>query len=181
MTARQAIAVGAILGAGGLAVCLGLRQRRPPEAPAQTAQPDTGQQACAERLARLGKALRLYASDYDGHYPVTPTPGDAGMLLPLLEKRGVTAGDFECPGMESVAGLPYAYYSYRDKGSGDWPNWMPERHIVGPDAAPDTWLMGDRIRKDAPGPHSLTDKAFNYLQADGSVQFYAGRPRDVFR
>ncbi len=140
---------------------------------------DTARQICAQRLARLGNALLAYAKDHDGRFPVADTPAQAdSRLLPLLRTYGLTKEDFFCP---SRPGLPYVYHCYRRLGPGGWPRWMSEKHLVSLQSPAETWLMADYLSRDAPGPHSRKEKAFNYLRVDGSVRFQDGRPRDVYR
>jgi len=176
-----------LLAALAIAIWVGLKSRpasKPQRAPTPVASPsaDDSRKICAERLARLGKALQLYAADTAGAYPVLPSPGEADVrLLPVLNRFGVTTKDFYCPIEEGPGGKPYVYHSYRAKGSGGWPNWMAEKHLVTRKSPADTWLMADYLGKDQPGPHSPTEKAFNILCADGSVKFHAGRPREVYK
>lgn len=140
---------------------------------------ETTRELCASRLAKLGKALRLYADDHDGCFPVADTPARADrQLLPLLQEHGIAKQDFRCPARTEV---PYAYHCYRSRGRADWPNWMVEEHVVAMDSAPDTWLMADCLLRGMTGPHSTTEKAFNYLCVDGRVEFHAGRPRGVYK
>jgi hypothetical protein len=150
--------------------------------PAGPAPSEAARRICAERLAKLGKALRLYAADHGGAFPAAPTPGDSDTFLPpRLKRHGVTAADCRCPTAEGPNGHPYLYQCYRERGSAPWPNWMPAKHAVTTHSPPETWLMSDYLSKDLPGPHSQTEKAFNYLRADGSVKFHTGRPRAVYR
>jgi len=58
---------------------------------------------------------------------------------------------------------------------------MALEHVVTLGSPPETWLASDALTRDGPGPHSATEKAFNYLAADGRVAFHTGRPRDVYR
>ena len=139
---------------------------------------DNTQEICARRLARLGQALRAYAQDYGGRFPVAETPSHADRhLLPLLEGHGVRKDDFRCP---ARPWLPYVYHCYERRGSGNWPSWMPEKHVVTVESTPDTWLIADPVLRNRPGPHSNTQKAFNYLSVDGRVRFYTGRPREIY-
>lgn len=187
-TVLRALRVIATLAAAlGIAVWVGLssrsRQASPP-APAPVAQQaaDRAREVCEARLAKLGKALRLYAADHGGAYPITETPGDSDVrLLPGLKRYGVSSGDFRCPTAEAAGGEPYVYHCYRHKDSREWPNWMADRHIVTRRSPGGTWLMSDYVLRDAPGPHSQTEKAFNTLRADGSVKFHVGRPREVYK
>lgn len=143
---------------------------------------DDGRAACAGQLARLGRALRLYADDHDGRFPVAKNPGNADRdLLPLLGDWGIAHQDLYCPALPMADAQPYAYHCYGSRGPGDWPKWMPEEHIVTTDSPPDAWLMADHLARDTNGPHSPTEKAFNYLCVDGHVRFKIGRPRDVYK
>jgi hypothetical protein len=136
---------------------------------------------CAQRLEKLGKALRLYADDNDGAFPIGDTPARVNEWLPQrLKKHAVTQADLHCPAA-GEGRPPYAYHCYRKLGDGNWPRWMAEKHVVTKDSKPDMWLAADAIDRESPGPHSPTEKAFNYLTADGRVTFHVGRPRDVYR
>jgi hypothetical protein len=142
---------------------------------------DDTRAACAGQLAKLGRALRLYADDNEGHFPVTQTPAAADRrLFPLLEQWGIVRDDFYCPALTEADSPPYTYHCYRDRGSGDWPRWMPDEHIVTLDSPPGSWLMADHLGRDTKGPHSQTEKAYNYLCVDGRVRFKVGRPREVY-
>jgi len=143
---------------------------------------DDSRAACAGQLARLGRALRLYADGYDGAFPVTQAAGHADRdLLPLLGAWGITRQDLYCPTLAMAEAHPYTYHCYASRGPGDWPKWMPEEHTVTTGSPPEAWLMADYLARDANGPHSPTEKAFNYLCVDGHVRFKIGRPRDVYR
>ncbi len=143
--------------------------------------PDEGRAQCAQQLARLGRALGLYAADHEGRFPITATPAAADEdLLPALGAWGVARRDFHCPALAGPDSPPYTYHCYENRGSGDWPRWMPEKHIVTSDSPRDSWLMADYLARDTKGPHSQTEKAYNYLCVDGRVHFRAGRPRDVY-
>ncbi len=176
-----------LLAALAIAIWVGLKSRpapkpQPPTTPVAAMSADGSRKLCADRLARLGKALQLYAADHAGAYPVLPGPGEADVrLLPLLKRFGVTTKDLYCPVEEGPGGKPYAYHSYRAKGAGGWPNWMAEKHLVVRKSPADTWLMADYLGKDQRGPHSPTERAFNFLCADGSVKFHTGRPREVYK
>jgi hypothetical protein len=173
----------------GIAVWVGLsthsRQTRvpaPAAAPAGGERADRDRRVCAERLAKLGKALRLYAADHGGAFPITETPGESEVrLLPCLKRYGAVSEGFRCPTAETAGGKPYVYHSYRRRDSREWPNWMAEEHIVTRKSPAGTWLMSDYLARDAPGPHSQTEKALNALRADGSVEFHVGRPREVYK
>jgi len=186
---RAARVVVPLAAALGIAVWVGLSTRThqgsapaPPPPPATGPTTDRAREVCAARLAKLGEALRLYAADHSGAYPITETPGDSDVrLLPCLKRHGMTSGDFRCPTAGTAGGEPYVYHCYRHKGSSGWPNWMAEEHVVTRKSPAGTWLMSDYVLRDAPGPHSQTDKAFNYLRADGSVKLHVGRPREVYR
>ena len=160
------------------AVIIVVLTSRPRPAPQPPALPDTTA-TCAQRLARVGQALRLYAQDHEGWFPIAPTAAEAEEhLLRHLADPEALKGDLRCPARPQ---RPYVYHSYHARGPGAWPNWMADEHIVTPASPPDTWLMADFIERDRPGPHSETQKAFNFLRVDGSVQFHAGRPREVYR
>jgi hypothetical protein len=168
-----AIAVGLVLLSG--------RDHGPPLD--QTPAPDTQQQAaeCRQRLTRLGKALRMYADDNKGAFPIGETPAAADQWLPVfLTEYDMTEADFRCP-TAGPAGPPYVYHCYKALDGTNWPRWMAEKHLVTLKSPPDTWLAADYIRRDGNGPHSQTEKAFNYLTADGRVKFQGGRPRDVYK
>jgi len=143
--------------------------------------PDEARSRCAQQLTKLGRALRLYAADHEGRFPVTETPAAADdSLLPVLSQWAVARDDFHCPAFAGPDSPPYTYHCYRNLGSGDWPNWMPDEHIVTTESPPGTWLMADYLARDTNGPHSTTEKAYNYLCVDGRVHFKIGRPRDVY-
>ncbi len=185
MTRSTAIRLLATVGAAAAAVALVVwsgdrevppsTQAPPPvPAPAQT-------ETCAQRLAKLGQALRLYADDSDGEFPVGETPAAADAWLPGRLKAGtVTPADLRCP-TAGRAGPPYVYHCYETLGEGNWPRWMAPEHLVTADSDADTWLASDFLQRDGPGPHSTTEKAFNYLTVDGRVSFHTGRPRDVYK
>ena len=160
------------------ALVLVMRGSRKQSAPHVVAPPDT-RQICAQRLAEIGQALRAYAEDYDGHFPVTPSPAQADVRLrPLLGDHGLQRDDFRCPAREYY---PYVYHCYHSLGPGPWPNWMLKKHFATLKSPPSTWLMADYLERDKPGPHSQTEKALNYLCVDGRVRFHAGRPREVYK
>ncbi len=172
----------AALAAVSIAVWTGMQNRL--EQPAEpVAEPiDTARQVCAQRLADVGRALAAYAEDYEGAYPLTSTPAATyDELLPLLEPHGISAQQLLCPTSAAVGGPPYVYHSYLSRGGVDWPKWMPDQHVVTSASSPDTWLLADALERGKPGPHSETQKAFNYLRADGSVKFHQGQPRAVYR
>jgi hypothetical protein len=171
--AAAAIAVGLVLWSG--------RDHGPPLD--QTPMPDAHQQVaeCAHRLTKLGKALRMYADDNKDAFPIGETPAAADQWLPpLLARYGVTEADFRCPTAEP-AGPAYVYHCYKALDDASWPRWMAEKHFVTLKSPPGTWLAADYIRRDGNGPHSQTDKAFNYLTVDGRVKLQVGRPRDVYK
>ncbi len=143
---------------------------------------DDDRAACADRLARLGRALRLYADDHDGRFPVTRTPGNSDRdLLPVLGEWGIARQDLYCPALAIADAQPYTYHCYESRGASDWPKWMPDEHIVTTDSPSDAWLMADYLARGTNGPHSQTEKAYNYLCVDGHVCFKIGRPRDVYK
>ena len=96
----------------------------------------------------------------------------------MLKRQGLGEADFRCPARPEYR---YVYHCYRRLGPGNWPNWMVDSHVVTRKSPGDTWLLADHLLRGAPGPHSATEKAFNYLCADGHVGYHAGRPRDVYR
>jgi len=176
-----AVTLGAVV-AVAIAVWTGLEDR-PPEQPESTAKPaDRAVEVCARRLAAVGLALAAYAQDHDGFYPVTTTPAATyNELLPVLASYGVSERELLCPVSERTGGPFYVYHSYLRRGDIEWPKWMAEQHVVTGESPPDTWLMADALIKDDPGPHSETQKAFNYLCVDGSVHFRSGAPRMVYK
>jgi hypothetical protein len=142
----------------------------------------TDRQLCAAQLRTLGQALRVYAADAEGKFPVAPTPDGADReLLPLLRGREVTGETFFCPALAEHMRRPYVYHCYKERGDGPWPKWMPDEHVVSTDSPADTWLMADYLARGAPGPHSATEKAFNHLCIDGRVSFRVGQPREVYK
>jgi len=180
---RWASAAAAAIVAVSVAVWCGLEMRNPE--PAETKAPEaaapdaTGKDVCEERLRKLAAALRVYADDHDGAFPVADTPdGHAEWLTATLE--GVQVGDLACPTATS-ADEGYLYHCYRDKGDGNWPKWMSGEHIVTADSEPDTWLASDYLTRNTVGPHGSDGKAFHYACVDGSVKFHEGRPRDVYK
>lgn len=169
---------GAATAAVAAAVAIVVLTSRPQPAPQSPGLPDTTA-TCAARLERVGQALRIYAQDHEGWFPITPTAAEGeGRLLEDLAEHGVSEGDLRCPARPES---PYVYHNYRALGPGAWTNWMADEHLVTPDSPDETWLMADSIERDRPGPHSETLKAFNFLRVDGSVQFHAGRPREVYK
>jgi len=157
------------------------RPQSPPPQPAPRVPSRDDVTLCAQRLVKLGRALRLYADDNDGAFPIGDTPADADVWLPKrLKEQHVTAADLRCPAA-GAEGPPYVYHCYRRLGVGNWPRWMAEKHVVDEDSDPGAWLSADAIDREAPGPHSPTEKAFNYLTADGRVTFQVGRPREVYK
>jgi len=179
---RRLAIVLAALAAVAIAVWTGLQNRVEQQAEPVPEPVDTARQVCAQRLADVGRALAAYAEDYDGAYPLTSTPAATyDELLPLLEPHGISAEQLLCPVSEAVGGPPYVYHSYLSRGGVDWPKWMPDEHVVTSESPPETWLMADAVERGKPGPHSETQKAFNYLCANGSVRFRQGQPREVYR
>ena len=177
---RILASVGAAAVGVGLALWVGRPQAPAPE-PTTLPLSQDDVKLCAQRLGKLGKALRLYADDNDGAFPIGETPANADAWLPKrLKKQGVAQADLRCP-TTGEGGPPYVYHCYRELGGNNWPRWMPEEHVVTKDAEPGTWLAADVIDRDEPGPHSSIDKAFNYLTVDGRVTFRIGRPREVYR
>lgn len=173
----------ASVGAAAVGLALALWASRPHAPPEPTAHPPDRDDVtlCAQRLEKLGKALRLYADDNDGAFPIGDTPADADAWLPQrLKKQGLAQADLHCPAT-GEGQPPYVYHCYRKLGEGNWPRWMAEKHVVTKGSKPDTWLAADVTDREAPGPHSPTEKAFNYLTVDGRVTFHVGRPRDVYR
>jgi len=174
----------ATIGAAAIAVALVLWSARNPSPPVDEVTPPPAQdnvRLCADRLAKLGKALRLYAEDNEGAFPAGETPSAVDRWLPeVLDSPEVSAADLRCP-TTGEAGPPYIYHCYETLGEGAWPRWMAPEHRVTTDSEPDTWLASDFLERDGPGPHSATEKAFNYLTVDGRVTFHTGRPRDVYK
>ena len=166
----------------GIAVWAGL-QARPPQQPEPIEDPaQVARGVCAQRLADVGRALSAYAADHGGSYPVTSTPAATyDELFPALAPYGVTEGQLLCPVSEESGCPPYVYHSYLSRGDVQWPKWMPEKHIVTVKSAAETWLLADALIKDETGPHSETQKAFNYLRVDGSVLYREGAPRMVYK
>jgi hypothetical protein len=178
LLARWLATMGAALAAAALAYW-SVRHTAPPAGPTPGPAPEV--KVCAERLQKLGRALALYAGDHDGAFPVLPTPDHADKRLPALPaKQKVTPDVLRCPTSEP-SGPPYVYHCYRKLGPGEWPRWMAPKHRVTQSSPPGTWLAADHVRRDDPGPHSATEKAFNYLTVDGRVTFRVGRPREVYR
>lgn len=174
-TTRWLIVGASAAAAVALAIWSGWQDRSPAPPPRRT---DDSRVECAARLARIGKALCVYATDHDGRYPVADTPGDTeARLLPLLRDHGVRRQDLRCPARPEFA---YTYHCYSARGTHDWPRWMLDEHIVTADSPPGAWLLSDHVMRDQPGPHSPTEKAFNYLCADGRVAFHVGRPREIY-
>ncbi|MFP3903916.1 MAG: hypothetical protein ACLFWB_06690, partial [Armatimonadota bacterium] len=69
---------------------------------------ETNAAICADRLAALGQALRMYAADYDGDFPVLETPRGADAILPkLLNSPAITPGTLCCPARPEE---PYVYH-----------------------------------------------------------------------
>jgi len=188
----RVIAWGVALAAAVVAVMIAVwsgEHSHAPSAPANAARPQPNRQTggdqtravCAAQLEKLGQALRLYAADHRGQFPLTPTPAVADQeLLPALQARGGTRGMFHCPAL-GPDGAPYLYHCYQSPGADRWPKWMPATHVVTVKSPTGTWLMSDYLARDRPGPHSQTEKAFNYLCADGHVRFHLGSPRQVYR
>jgi hypothetical protein len=170
---------------GAAAVAVGLVLWTKPEAPAPTPAPQPPSRdevkLCAQRLANLGRLLRTYADDNEGALPIadSPSPTDA-WFAKRLGPPALQPSDLRCPSAGDD-GPPYLYHCYEALGEGDWPRWMPSEHPVTRDSPPETWLASDVLQRDGPGPHSATEKAFNYLTASGRVAFHSGRPRDVYR
>lgn len=134
---------------------------------------------CAGRLGTLGAALRMYAADYDGTFPILGTPRRADVLLPpLLNAPTVTAQMLRCPARPED---PYLYHCYRKLGEGKWPKWMDEERTITTADSPDTWIASDVLLRGSVGPHSETTKMFNYLRIDGSVRFSAAQPRTMYK
>ena len=136
--------------------------------------------ACATNLRNLGLALRAYAVDHDGWFPVEEQCGNPqralveGLYPHYLSARGV----FYCPSAEQME--PYAQSEAFGGPGGDSvvntdENWarryitykyfsvtrrdprmpLPLRaseypHLLRNDSPPQRWLMSDWVRKDVP-------------------------------
>jgi hypothetical protein len=140
---------------------------------------DPLREQCAAQLTRLGKALQMYALDNGGRFPVLETSSDPERVLaPLLKPYGVKLDDFFCPARPEVA---YLYHCYQKRGPEPLPRWVQDKHLVTLKSPKGTWLLSDFVERDAPGPHSKTEKAFNFLTVDNEVRYFEGHPRDVYK
>lgn len=140
---------------------------------------ETNAAICADRLAALGRALRMYAADYDGALPVLDTPWHADTILPdRLNSPAITPGTLCCPARPED---PYVYHCYRKLGEGKWPKWMDTERTVTTADEPGTWIAADVLLRGSNGPHLPETKAFNFLRVDGSVRYSAAQPRTVYQ
>ncbi len=140
---------------------------------------ETNAAICADRLAALGQALRMYAAEYDGAFPVLDTPRHADTILPdLLNSPAITPGTLCCPARPDE---PYVYHCYRTLDEGKWPKWMDAERTVTTADEPGTWIAADVLLRGSDGPHLPDTKAFNFLRVDGSVQYSSAQPRTVYR
>lgn len=164
---------------------------------------------CICNLNQLGKALHMYAQDYDEQFPVEPTCGNPHWRLcrglePYVRCRHV----FYCPsapaleaGANSTAypgppdsvidtdanwaagNITYKYFSFT--------GWDPRTEKFTPRALtemshPSSWLMSDWFRRMCPDWPHMRGKGDQgggilVLRLDNSVKFHVGRPIDNYQ
>jgi len=135
---------------------------------------------CAANLRHLGVALRMYAAENKGWYPVEERCGNPqhrlveGLFGQYVSQRGLfycpsasqiepyaQSDEYGGPGGDSVINteenwtrryITYKYFSITRRDTRmPLPLWLSEYpHLLKDDSPPQRWLMSDWVRKDAP-------------------------------